>query len=109
CLVANDFSRQRLACYERRFESSWAAAELKSVRNFHQGFEHGLFAGLFHTGIQMVLGGRDLFGDRLMNKPGYEQMRKLATVHPNVKPKVERFDGKLTFDKLADVYASGTM
>ncbi|HET9325495.1 MAG TPA: electron transfer flavoprotein-ubiquinone oxidoreductase [Candidatus Eisenbacteria bacterium] len=109
CLAASDFSKERLAGYERKFESSWAAAELKSVRNFHQGFEHGLFAGLFHTGVQMVLGGRDLFGDRLRNRPGHQQMRKLASIHPNGKPAPEKFDGKLTFDKLADVYASGTM
>jgi len=107
--VAGDFSKQRLAGYDRRFQSSWAAAELRSVRNFHQGFEHGLFAGLVHTGVQMVLGGRDLFGDRLGNQPGHAQMRKLASVHPNGKPAPEKFDGKLTFDKLADVYASGTM
>ena len=65
CLVAGDFSKERLAGYETRFESSWAADELRPVRNFHQGFEHGLFAGLVHTGVQMALGGRDLFGDRL--------------------------------------------
>ena len=109
CLLAGDFSKERLAGYERRFESSWAAAELKSVRNFHQGFEHGLFPGLFHTGVQMLLGGRDLFGDRLRNDAGHERMHKLAEVHPQGKPALPRFDGQLTFDKLADVYASGTM
>jgi electron-transferring-flavoprotein dehydrogenase len=109
CLLAGDFSKQRLAEYERRVAGSWAAAELRGVRNFHQGFEHGLFPGLFHTGVQMVLGGRDLFGDRLMNQPGHAKMKKLASMHPNGKPSSEKYDGTLTFDKLADVYASGTM
>jgi electron-transferring-flavoprotein dehydrogenase len=109
CLVAGDFSKQRLTGYERRVESSWAAAELRKVRNFHQGFEHGLFPGLVHTGVQMLLGGRDLFGDRLRNVPGHERMRFLAETHPNGKPPPPQLDGRLTFDKLADVYASGTM
>ena len=108
CLLAGDFSKERLGAYQTRVRSSWAADELRRVRNFHQGFEHGLFAGLFHTGIQMMLGGRDLFGDRLGNTPGHERMRKLAEVHPNGKPPAPRFDGTLTFDKLADVYLSGT-
>ena len=109
CLTADDFSKERLAGYERRVEGSWAAAELKKVRNFHQGFEHGLFAGMLHTGAQMFLGGLDPLGNRLKNEPGHERMKKLAEVHPGGKPAAPKFDGKLTFDKLADVYASGTM
>ena len=109
CLLAGDFSRDRLSGYDRRFQDSWAARELHSVRNFHQGFEHGLIPGLMHTGIQMALGGRDLLGDRLRNVPGHERMRKLAEVHANGKPEAPKFDGKLTYDKLADVFISGTM
>jgi len=108
CLLSGDFSAQRLAGYERRVEDSWAASELRSVRNFHQGFEHGLFAGLFNTGVQMVLGGRDLAGDRRRNLPGHLRMRRLAEAHPNGKPAAPKWDGVLTFDKLADVYLSGT-
>jgi electron-transferring-flavoprotein dehydrogenase len=108
CLLAGDFSKERLAGYEQRVEGSWAASELRAVRNFHQGFDGGLFAGLLHTGVQMVLGGRDLFGDRLRNVPGHERMRKLGEAHPNGKPPAPKFDGRLTFDKLSDVYLSGT-
>ena len=108
CLLAGDFSKERLADYPRRFERSWAADELKRVRNFHQGFEHGLWSGMLHTGVQTVLGGRDLFGDRLPNLPGHARMRPLAEVHPHGKPVPLKPDGRLTFDKLADVYLSGT-
>jgi electron-transferring-flavoprotein dehydrogenase len=108
CLLAGDFASARLAGYERRVADSWAAAELRGVRNFHQGFEHGLFMGLFNTGIQMMLDGRDLAGDRRRNVPGHERMRKLAEAHPNGKPAAMKWDGVLTFDKLADVYLSGT-
>lgn len=108
CLVANDFSKQRLAGYEKRFEASWAAAELRQVRNFHQGFEHGLLPGLLHTGAQMALGGRDPLGDRLPNVAGHERMQPIEKTHPHGKPAPAKPDGALTFDKLADVYLSGT-
>jgi electron-transferring-flavoprotein dehydrogenase len=108
CLLANDFSKERLAKYETRVEHSWAAEELKSVRNFHQGFESGLYEGMLRAGSQMVLGGRDLLGDRLRSVPGHERMRKLREFHPGGKPAPQKFDGALTFDKLADVYLSGT-
>jgi electron-transferring-flavoprotein dehydrogenase len=110
CLLAGDFGKDRLAGYERRVESSWAAEELRSVRNFHQGFEHGLVAGMLNTGAAIVSGGRDLLlRDRLPNAPGHTRMRRLAEAHPSGKPALPVFDGTLTFDKLADVYLSGTM
>jgi electron-transferring-flavoprotein dehydrogenase len=109
CLLASDFSKDRLANYDRRVEVSWGGNELRSVRNFHQGFEHGLFAGMFNTGIGMVMGGRDwLLRDRVPNHAGHERMRPVREVHPHGKPLTPKFDGTLTFDKLADVYLSGT-
>jgi electron-transferring-flavoprotein dehydrogenase len=109
CLLARDFSKPRLAGYAKRFESSWAHDELHAVRNFHQGFEHGLLAGMLNTGAGMFLGGRDLLlRDRVRNLAGHERMRKVADAHPAGKREAVRFDGTLTFDKLADVYLSGT-
>jgi electron-transferring-flavoprotein dehydrogenase len=91
-------------------EGSWAAAELRGVRNFHQGFEHGLVPGLINTGAGMFTGGRDLLlRDRVPNVPGHARMRKLRETRPNGRPAAPGYDGKLTFDKLADVYLSGTM
>ena len=109
CLLAGDFSKERLAGYEKRVESSWAGAELKGVRNFHQGFEHGLWAGMLNTGVAMVTGGRDWrLRDRVPNVAGHEHMRKLTQAYPGGKPVPPKWDGTLTFDKLADVYLSGT-
>ena len=109
CLLADDFSQQRLAGYATRFESSWLARELRSVRNFHQGFEHGMWAGMLNVGIGMVTGGRDwLLRDRVPNVAGHERMRRLKDLVPNGKPAEPKYDGALTFDKLADVYLSGT-
>jgi electron-transferring-flavoprotein dehydrogenase len=108
CLVADDFSKQRLAGYERRVAESWAARELRGVRNFHQGFDHGLLGGLINVGAGMVTGGRDwLLRDRRRNVPGHARMQKLAVAH-HANGDTPRADGRLTFDKLADVYLSGT-
>ena len=109
CLQAGDFGKERLAGYPRRVESSWAAAELRSVRNFHQGFEHGLLAGMLHTGASMMTGGRDLLlRDRVANTPGHARMLTLTEIPAGRTAAPLAFDGSLTFDKLADVYLSGT-
>jgi len=109
CLLAGEFSKERLAGYETRVGGSWAADELKGVRNFHQGFEHGLLAGMLNVGVGMVTGGRDyLLRDRAPNRPGHASMRKLRELYPDGKPAAPRWDGVLTFDKLADVYLSRT-
>ena len=57
----------------------------------------------------MYFGGRDPFGDRLHGHSSHERMQKLLRARPNGKPAPQKFDGRLTFDKLADVYLSGTM
>ncbi len=109
CLLAGDFSKERLAGYEKRVEASWAREELWSVRTFHQSFEHGLWSGMLNVGASMVFGGKDLMlRDRVPNPAGHERMRKLKDAHPGGKPTPMKFDGVLTFDKLADVYLSGT-
>jgi electron-transferring-flavoprotein dehydrogenase len=109
CLLAGDFSAAKLAGYEQRVAASWAGAELKGMRNFHQAFDGGLWTALPRTGFQMFMGGLDPLGDHLKGHAGHERMKKLRDVHPGGKPAPLKADGKLTFDKLADVYLSGTM
>jgi len=109
CLLNDDFSAQRLAAYETKVAGSWAASELRSMRNFHQAFDGGLYLGMLRSGFQMYAGGLDPFGgDRLRGHYGHEKMEKLAQRHPSGKPAPFKADGRLTFDKLADVYLSGT-
>jgi electron-transferring-flavoprotein dehydrogenase len=108
-LLANDFSATKLAGYETRVAQSWAGAELKGMRNFHQAFDGGLWTALPRTGFQMYMGGLDPFGDHLKGHSSHERMKKLRDVHPSGKPAPVKADGVLTFDKLADVYLSGTM
>ena len=111
-LLVGDYSSGALGAYQSRVEGSWIREELYPVRNFHQGFEHGLLPGLVNSGIQQVLGGRNP-GPDFKNHAGYRNMRHLdnlgrstygreATLGP------AKGDGKLTFDKLTDVYHSGT-
>jgi electron-transferring-flavoprotein dehydrogenase len=107
-LQANDFSASKLKRFEELVEKSWVKDELWKVRNFHQAFEHGFFVGMLHTGLQMVTGGRGLH-NRYRNKPGHARMRQVKEYYDgNAMPPAPAFDRKLTFDKLTDVYNSGT-
>jgi electron-transferring-flavoprotein dehydrogenase len=105
-LQANDFSADKLKRFEELVEKSWIKEELWKVRNFHQAFEHGFFAGMIQTGLQMVTGGRGLH-NRYRNEAGHRRMRQLKDYRDGAQQPVT-FDRKLTFDKLTDVYSSGT-
>ncbi len=104
-LRAGDTSARMLAAFPKKVEESWIKKELWAVRNFHQSFQHGLWAGLFHTAIQFVTGGRGLI-DPMRARPGHEVYHKLD----GARALGDRFkgDGALTFDRLTDVYHSGT-
>src|SRR5579863_1017112 len=88
--------------------SATARKELYAVRNFHQGFHGGLWSGLFQAGAQFVTGGRG-FVDPMRGEAGYKEYTKLNRDRALV-DQSSRFkgDGKLTFDRLTDVYHSGT-
>jgi electron-transferring-flavoprotein dehydrogenase len=110
-LEANDLSASKLKRFYDLVENSWVKEELWKVRNFHQGFENGFLAGMVHTGLQMLTGGRGL-RNRYRNAPGHERMRQLKAYYDgNVPPPPAQtfvFDRKITFDKLTDLYHSGT-
>ena len=103
-LKAGDTSATTLKLYQEKIEHSYIKDELWKVRNFHQSFHNGLFAGLVLSGLQEVTGGRGLV-DPLRTRPGHEAYTQI-----HGRPAPERFkgDGKLTFDRLTDVYHSGT-
>jgi electron-transferring-flavoprotein dehydrogenase len=104
-LRAGDTSARMLGAFPKKVEESWIKRELWAVRNFHQSFQHGLWAGLFHTGIQFVTGGRGLI-DPMRAPPGHEAYHRLDGAC--VPPMRFQGDGTLTFDRLTDVYHSGT-
>jgi electron-transferring-flavoprotein dehydrogenase len=107
-LQAEAYDSTTLASYERRFKESWAYAELRTARNFHQGFHNGLLPGLINAGLATVTGGAGFgFINKLPGEPGYARMKKMGW-EPKQTPRA-KIDNVLTFDKLTDVYNSGTM
>jgi len=110
-LVADDLGPEALGRFSHKVESSWIRDEMWQVRNFHQAFDKGLLGGMYQAGIGMVTGGRGWgFKNRLSAEPGHERLVRLDTPKGRKMPKPEpvTIDGELTFDKLADVYNSGT-
>jgi electron-transferring-flavoprotein dehydrogenase len=103
-LKAGDTSATRLGAFKQKVDASYISKELRAVRNFHQSFKYGLYGGLFHSALQLVTGGRGLV-DPMRVEAGYKHYHK-----SNGRPAPERFkgDGKITFDRLTDVYHSGT-
>ena len=107
-LCAGDTSANALKKYPEKIDRSWLKQELWAVRNFHQAFHDGLWKGLVHAGFQFVSGGRGLI-DPMRSKPGYEDYAKLDRDRTLVDQSTRfKGDGKLTFDRLTDVYHSGT-
>jgi electron-transferring-flavoprotein dehydrogenase len=111
-MLVGDQSSGALGAYQSRVEGSWIKEELYPVRNFHQGFESGLLGGLVHSGIQQVLGGRNI-GPDYENHAGYRNMHMLDAIGRSTYGREAtlgpaKSDGKVTFDKLTDVYHSGT-
>ncbi|HEY0007005.1 MAG TPA: electron transfer flavoprotein-ubiquinone oxidoreductase [Pyrinomonadaceae bacterium] len=109
-LLAKDYSARQLQRYEQLVQESWIVPELRKVRNFHAGFRYGRWLGMANAGLQFITGGRSwgLF-DRASAEPGHEAMRKLADYgyrndNPDQRYDGLKFDGKLTFNKVTDVY-----
>ncbi len=107
-IAAGDTSSAKLQTMQEKFRASWAYTELHGARNFHQGFNGGLIAGMLNTGLGMFTGGRGFgFTDHMHGEAGYERMEKRG-YKPKESPRAV-IDGVITFDKLTDVYNSGTM
>ncbi len=107
-LCAGDTSSKTLAEYTRRLDASWIKNELWEVRNFHQAFHGGLWSGLAQAGFQFVSGGRG-FVDPMRSAAGYTEYHKLNHQRVLVDQSARfKGDGSLTFNRLTDVYHSGT-
>jgi len=111
-LKKNDSSAATLSTYQSKVDASWIKDELWKVRNSHQGFENGFLPGMFNAGLQQITGGRGLHA-RYTNTAGYQHMKKLSELPADGGAEANllgpaKGDGKLTFDKLTDLYHSGT-
>lgn len=111
-LLKNDFSEETLSRYEKLVQESWIWKELYGVRNFHQGFRHGLWGGFLNAGLSMITGGRGLW-EHSHVRPGHLEMKKLEEYNRSAIFQSSNlpilFDDGLTFSKVRDVFASGTM
>jgi len=111
-LKQNDFSSQTLQGYQKRFDQSWAKPELYKTRNFHAGFKGGLYSGMLNGAIQILTGGRSMFNRRTNSRDHTYVLTRAEFEkrfgHPPAKETI-KFDNLFSFDKLSDVYKSGTM
>jgi len=110
-LVKSDSSAATLGKFQRSVETSWIKDELWPVRNFHQGFKNGMVAGVFNTALQEIFDGG--LRNRVPSHAGHENLEPLANLPADGGPEAHMLgpakgDGKLTFDKLTDLYHSGT-
>jgi len=110
-LEKDDFTGATLRGMQDRFESSWARRQLYAVRNYHAGFDGGLFMGMVNTGFQMITAGRGFF-ERPATEPDHKHMMRLkdyvARKGDDGIRRSLKLDNKYLFDKLTDVYHSGT-
>jgi electron-transferring-flavoprotein dehydrogenase len=109
---AGDTSAHTLAAYKRLVDEGPIKAELYPVRNVHQAFEGGLYAGSLFAGLTMLTGGR--FVEDLHGTPGHTRMRTIDAYYglekgnPLQASNAVVPDRRLTFDKLTSVHFSGT-
>jgi electron-transferring-flavoprotein dehydrogenase len=107
---SGDTSVAQLGDYERAVRESYVGQDLRRVRNVHQAMAKNRWTGMLRVGFQWLLGGRD-WGDELPAEPDPVGMATLEGRYGRREapaPQPRSFDGKLTFDKLTDVYHSGT-
>ncbi len=104
-LLINDFSSASLKKYDDLFRESWAYKELWSVRNWRQNFSGSFYTGMLKAGLQIYVTGGGTKKKTFL-RADHEHMKKRSEAGmPLDKIKA---DEKLTFQKLTDVYYSGT-
>jgi electron-transferring-flavoprotein dehydrogenase len=108
---AGDTSAASLKRYQDRIDASPVRAELYPVRNVHQAFGYGLFAGLLFSGLTLLTRGR--WTEDLRGHAGHERMKMLGEFYGSNQKAVRTsnatpVDRRLTFDKVTNVHYSGT-
>jgi electron-transferring-flavoprotein dehydrogenase len=108
-----DTSAAALKAYDDRIQAGSVRKELYPVRNVHQAFSYGSFAGAMFTGLSLVTRGW-WFKDPMPAHGGWTRMQKLADYYKDARPDPEstvnpvKIDRQLTFDRLTNVHYSGT-
>jgi electron-transferring-flavoprotein dehydrogenase len=105
-LEKDDTTAMTLMAYDRRVRDGAVGQELYKVRNFRQPYQRGLVAGMLHTGLQLMSGGRGL-RERYPAEEDHRRTRTLAE-YPERADDVPEYDGKQALDKESDLFFSGT-
>ena len=108
---AGDTSAAALERYQEKLDASPVRSELYPVRNVHQAFGYGLFAGLLFSGMSLLTRGR--WVEDLHGHAGHERMKTLewyygTDVDGARASNTTAVDRRLTFDKVTNVHYSGT-
>jgi electron-transferring-flavoprotein dehydrogenase len=108
-----DTSEAALKAYDDRIQAGPVRKELYPVRNVHQAFSYGSFAGAAFAGLSLVTRGW-WFKDPMPAHGGWTRMQKLAEYYKDARPdpgatmNPVKIDRQLTFDRLTNVHFSGT-
>lgn len=109
---AGDVSAVRLSRYKELVDRSAIKTELYPIRNVHQAFAGGLYAGSLFAGLAMLTGGRGLPED-IPGHAGHRRIRTLDAYYGLDKRDILNGsnavvpDRKVTFDKVTGVHYSG--
>jgi electron-transferring-flavoprotein dehydrogenase len=106
----DDFTSKTLRHFKEKIDGSWIYDELHPVRNFHASFQSGRWSALINGGLQFLSGGYAWgFMPMEHHVAGHERMEMLKDYDYQGDALVQRypdlkFDNKLAFDKVTDVY-----
>lgn len=107
-LGKKDFSGETLSAYSKALDESWAMKEMYRSRNFRQPFRFGMHAGMMNAMVGLITKGRGIWA-RLKTRKDHLGMKTIDEYHGHgATPRRMDFDGKITHDKMTDVYNSGT-
>jgi electron-transferring-flavoprotein dehydrogenase len=99
-----EVSQQEIIQYQIEFDQSSIFKELYRVRNIRPGFHRGLWTGLSYAAVdQYIFRGRAPW--TMHYQPDHIKLKPKFKVQPISYPKA---DGKITFDKLSQVYLTAT-
>jgi electron-transferring-flavoprotein dehydrogenase len=108
-LTTGDFSAKQLGKYETAVAHSYIVKDMYPARNFRQLMKAGLYGGMIQAGLMTVTGGRYPL-DKIILEEDYKDTKKVLEVYPQGAPtSTFKYDNQgIAFDKLTDVYHSGT-
>jgi electron-transferring-flavoprotein dehydrogenase len=108
-LTKGDFSPKQLAKYESAVANSYIVKDMYPARNFRQLMKAGLVGGTIQAGLMTITGGRYPL-DKIVLEEDHKDTKKLLDVYPQGTPaSTFKYDNQgIAFDKLTDVYHSGT-